>query len=80
MGKFLISFLLLSLCLSQDVAAQEESLPHRVGEGLKQAGDNVARGVKEGVDAVGKGLKKAGKWVGNKVHQGGEKSEKAGNK
>jgi hypothetical protein len=70
--------MLLSLCLIREVVAQEESLPHRVEEGIKKAGDNVARGVKEGVDSAGKGIRKAGKWVSTKVHQGGEKLEKAG--
>jgi hypothetical protein len=72
--------LLLSLSLSRNGLAQEESLPHRVGEGLKKGGAVAAHGIKEGAEAAGKGLKKAGSWVGKKLHHGGEKLEKASNK
>jgi hypothetical protein len=72
-----IWMLLLSICLIQDVAAQEESVPHRVGASLKKGGEAVANGVKQGAEAAGKGIKKAGSWVGKKMQQGGEKLEKA---
>ena len=72
--------LLLSVSMVQDIAAQEESVPHRVGEELKKGGEAVARGIKKGAEATGKGIKKAGSWVGKKMQQGGEKLEKASNK
>jgi len=69
--------LLLSVCLIQDVVAKEESVPTRVGDGLKKGGEAIATGVKKGAEAAGKGLKQAGNWVGKKMQQGSEKLEKA---
>ena len=80
MSRSFIWMMLLSMCLIRGVAAQEESVPHRVGESLKKGGEAVARGIKQGGEAAGKGVKQAGSWVGKKMQRGGEKLEKASNK
>ncbi|MFZ2161373.1 MAG: hypothetical protein WAW02_04065 [Sideroxyarcus sp.] len=96
MKKSLVSILLLSAFLSQDVFAEEEksvaaedkSVPQKMGETVKRGGEAAGQGIEKGAEVVGKGLKKggeatvkgvkkAGEWVGKKLQQGGEKLEKA---
>jgi hypothetical protein len=80
--------ILLSALLIQDVSASEESVPQRVGDGVKKGGEAAGRGIRKGAEATGRGLKKgadatvkgvkkAGVWVGKKMQKGGEKLEKA---
>ncbi len=77
MIRSFIYIMILSMCLVRTATAQEESLPHRVEQGLKKGGENVAHSIKAGSDATVKAIKKAGNWVSKKIQQGGEKLEKA---
>ena len=80
---------LLFMAMASMAHAEEESLPQKVGDGVKQGGEAagrgiekggeaVVRGVKKGVEATVEGVKKAEVWVGKKLQKGGEKLEKAG--
>ena len=75
MGRVLMVFAL--LLLTQTAWSEEEkSVPKKVGESVKQAGEAAERGIEKGGKATVKGVKKAGVWVGKKLQQGGEKLEK----
>ena len=93
MRRALVSLLFMamaSLAYAEEASQpQEESLPKKVGDGVKQGGEAagrgiekggeaVVRGVKKGVEATVEGVKKAEVWVGKKLQKGGEKLEKAG--
>ena len=72
-----VRVLLLSVLLIQNASAKEESVPQRVGDGLKRGGEAAGRGIQKGGEATVKGVKKAGNWVGKTLQKGGEKLEKA---
>ena len=72
-------------------AAQEKSVPQKVGDTVKKGGEAAGRGIEKGAEVVGhglkkggeatvKGVKKAGEWVGKEMQKGGEKLEKASEK
>ena len=77
--KITIVLLLLGLFVGQPALAEEESVAHKVGNGIKKGGEAAGRGIEKGVDATGRGLKKgaaatgrglekAGQWIEKKVH------------
>ena len=58
-------------------AAEEKSMPKKVGDGVVKGAKAAGRGVEKGAEATARGLKRAGTWVGDKMKKGGEKLEKA---
>jgi hypothetical protein len=85
MKNRLILLMMLGVFLGGNAFA-EESVPERVGDGIKKGGEAAGKGIEKGAEAAGrgikkgaeatvKGVKKAGKWVGEKMQKGGEKMQ-----
>jgi hypothetical protein len=79
--KNMIVPLLLGLVVVQPALAEEESVAHKVGNGVKKGGEAAGHGIEIGIDAAGRGLKKgaaatgrglekAGQWIEKKVNGG----------
>ncbi len=57
-------------------AFAEESVPEKIGNGIKNGAMAAEHGIRKGGEATVKGLKTAGRWVGRKLHAGSKSSVK----
>jgi len=53
------------------------SVPERVGNGIRHGGEAAGRGLEKGAEATADGLETAGAWVGRKLQKDDKNSEKA---
>ena len=57
-----------------------DSVPEKVGNGIRHGGEAAGRGIEKGAEATAEGLDTAGKWVDRKLRTDGNNSEKAADK
>ena len=74
------ALLMVSAVLAGCQSFSGDSVPEKVGNGIRHGGEAAGRGIEKGAEATAGGLNTAGEWVDRKLHKDGKNSEKAADK